>query len=39
MMLHTVYQQLRSAVKWAWNNLNNHEHEVDFIRKTLDDPT
>jgi hypothetical protein len=33
MMLHTAYQQLKSAAKWVWNNLNNYEHEVDFLRR------
>ena len=32
-MLHTVYQLLKSAVKWVWNNLNNYEHEVDFLQR------
>lgn len=36
-MLHTVYQQLKSAAKWAWNNLNNYEHEVDFLRRVRQD--
>lgn len=34
-MLHTAFQQLRSAGKWAWNRLNNYEHEVDFIQRIL----
>ena len=33
MMLHTAYQLLKSAAKWVWNNLNNYEHEVDFLRR------
>lgn len=32
-MLRIVYQQLRYVAKWAWNNLNNYEHEVDFLQR------
>ena len=32
-MPHTAYQLLESAAKWAWNRLNNYEHEVDFLRR------
>jgi len=34
-MLHTVYQQLKSAVKWAWNSLNNYEDDVTFTQQAL----
>jgi hypothetical protein len=33
MMLHMLYRQLKSVVKWVWNSLNNYEHEVDFVRR------
>jgi len=33
MMLRTVYQQLKSVKKWVLNNLNNYEHDVDFIQR------
>ena len=38
-MLHTVYQLLKFAGKWAWNSLNNYEHEVDFIQRIRNDLT
>jgi hypothetical protein len=37
MMLRMLYQQLKSAKKWVWNNLNCYEHEVDFVRRCLKD--
>jgi hypothetical protein len=38
-MLHTAYQLLESVKKWVWNNLNDYEHEVDFIRRCYNDST
>jgi len=34
-MLHTVYQQLKSVVKWAWNSLNNYEDDYTFTQRAL----
>jgi hypothetical protein len=34
-MLPTLYQQLKSAAKWVWNNLNKYEDDYTFTQRAL----